>query len=392
MVRARQEPIAMELPDPLPVRRAVRGDLAPGCGIVEGPIASRFDLDRAMRALPRNRLMDHAEVRRLIDREFLAVQGISKVALEKASAPPSGHAPPASLDPFLDAIWELPARDFVALRAHLPNLPDRSRIAVLLAGRGARLTARAASPAPTTVRLAGLQNVATTMIRTFAAAAPAATGASERLARQSAGQVLGLADLVGGPAGPLRSAAEQLRANLERAAGCFAAQLADTPAGVRLAWGELADDDKLPLTAPETWPLLAKLEAAAFNTARTLVEIVTWWFRQIDAASGDDARTAFRTLIRAAILESAHGDTAQLLTGRVQQGGTLRPGLTIRVTLNRVAPLGTRLQLFDASNRLAGLVQVEDHDDGGAVVSVVAGYIAAAQVTAAFTVSGRAGS
>ncbi len=391
MVRARQEPIASDLADPLPLRLAVRGDAAPGCGIVDGPIAQRFDLERVMRALPATGSFDAATARRLLGRELVAVRGLAGAAAARASAPVDGHAAPAELAPFLDALFELPATDLVALRPLLPQLPERSSLAVLIAARTPRLQARLAATASPPPYLAAVGALSMGTLRGLLATAPALALGSERLARQSAGAVLGVADLLAGPAGPLRSAAERLRGNLERAAGCLVAQLDGVSAGVRLAWGERADDDQLACDRPESWPLLATLEAKAFNTARTLVEIVQWWFRQVDGASSDATRTAFRTVVRAAVLQAAHGDSAQLLQGPVQQPATLRPGAILRLDLNRTATLGTQLQLFDPANRLVGLLRVDDHDDRGAVASVVASYLPAMNVTTAFRVSGRNG-
>jgi hypothetical protein len=390
-VRARQEPIASDVADPLPLRLAVRGDVAPGCGLVDGPVAQRFDLDRVMRALPATGTFDAATARRLLARELVAVRGIAAAAAARATAPADAHAAPAELAPFLDALFELPAADLVALRPLLPRLPERSSLAVLIAGRTPRLQARLAATAPPSTHLAALAALSQGTLRGLLAAAPAIALGSERLARQSAGAVLGIADLLAGPAGPLRDAAERLRGNLERAAGCLVAQLGGVSAGVRLAWGELAADDQLACDQPERWPLLATLEAKAFNTARTLVEIVQWWFRQVDGASSDPTRTAFRTLVRAAVLQAAHGDSAQLLQGPVQQPATLRPGAILRLDLNRTATLGTQLQLFDPANRLVGLLRVDDHDDRGAVASVVASYLPAVSVTTAFRASGRNG-
>lgn len=398
-LRVRQEPIAMELPDPLPLRPGRHGETAPGCGLVEGPLARRFDLDVALRALPVDNI-GREQVRRILERELIAVRGIAAVAATRgpgsgAEAAQSLHPLPDELEPFLEAIWELPARDLVALRPLLPELPPRRKVLELVAGRAARLAVRIAAPVPSMSRLSGLYRAQGDLLRRLAAV-PTAVVASERLVRQEAATVLGLADLLAAPAGILRSAAERLRANLERAAGCLAAQLAATPAGVRLAWGQLADDDRLPCSQPERWPNLHKLEATAFNTARTLVEIVQWWFRQLDGASGDAARDAFHRLVRAAVLEAAHGDSAQLVQGHVEQVATLRPGLSLRVSLNRMAALGSRLQLYDERNQPAGVLRVEDHDERGALVSVIEmapqpASAAPRLVTTAFTISGRLG-
>ncbi len=125
------------------------------------------------------------------------------------------------------------------------------------------------------------------------------------------------------------------------------------------------------MEAPERWPGLAEAEERDFNGVRTLVELVAWWFRQLDADASAAARGAMRNLVRACLLLAASDDPQQLVQGRLQTlPGRFRLGEALRLRLDREAAPGTLLQLFDDDQRVIATLRVNDHDDQGTVASV----------------------
>ena len=97
-----------------------------------------------------------------------------------------------------------------------------------------------------------------------------------------AAKVLSLEDLALAT-GPLRKEAQDLKDQLEHAAYCLLEKINLLPGSVRLQWGQLAEDDRIKVEDVSWWPGLEQAEADDFNAARTVAELISWWFRQLSA-------------------------------------------------------------------------------------------------------------
>lgn len=340
-VKVRETPVAHTLPDPLALRGARIDDIVPGCPAEPVPVAP-------------------------------------------------------ALRPLLDAVLDIPAADWAALGDLAPLLPGRATLLSALALRTQKLQWRLAQPVaeaaamhPTLQLLHGANREAARewLARPFDAPALAAL-------QQQARRVLALDDLLASPLPALRAPAQALLGRLQAAAGCLLARMRGLPATLRLDWGNAADADRLPVEQPERWPGLARAEDEDFNATRTLVELVGWWFAQLDADASGAARTAMRNFVRGCLVLAASDDPQQMLQGRLK---SLPPrfavGALLRLQLNREPLPGSMLQLFDAGQRVIGLLRVDDHDEGGTVARIASVYDDAAVLSTALQVSGslRAG-
>ncbi|MCK9986912.1 MAG: hypothetical protein AzoDbin1_03384 [Azoarcus sp.] len=314
-VKVRETPLGRTLPDPLDLRPASPDDLVPGC-------ANR---DTAL---------------------------------------------PAALAPFIEAVYDIPAGDWASLRPLGHLLPGRAILAGLVDTRRQKLALRLnrAVSAETPV-LTSLVQQNHALVREVAAR-PFNAGALSELQRQG-NAILALDDLLAIPAPLLRDPARALHQRLDAAAGCLLARLRTIAPSIRLQWSTLAEANRLAVETPERWPGIADAEERDFNGVRTLVELVAWWFRQLDTDASGVARTAMRNLVRACLLLAASDDPRQLIQGTLKTiPGRFRIGEALRLTLNREAAPGTLLQLFDDGQRVIATLRVDDHDDQGTVASV----------------------
>ncbi|BAL26837.1 hypothetical protein [Azoarcus sp. KH32C] len=314
-VKVRETPLGRTLPDPLDLRPASPDDLVPGCANRETSL-------------------------------------------------------PAALAPFIEAVYDIPAGDWATLRPLGHLLPGRAILAGLVDTRRQKLALRLnRSPTADTPVLASLIQQNHALVRDLAARPFNASALSE-LQRQGSA-ILALDDLLAIPSPLLRDPARALHQRLDAAAGCILARLRTIAPSIRLQWSAAAEANRLAVETPEGWPGLADAEERDFNGIRTLVELVAWWFRQIDTDASAGSRTAMRNLVRACLLLAASDDPQQLVQGRLQTiPGRFRLGDALRLTLNREAAPGTLLQLFDDSQRVIATLRVDDHDDQGTVASV----------------------
>jgi len=104
---------------------------------------------------------------------------------------------------------------------------------------------------------------------------------------------------------------------------------------------------------------------------RTIADLVAWWFRQLDPEASANALGALRAMIRASLIVAALGDPAEILRGQVRvPPRRFAVGEPVRLTLNRSARPGTRLQILDDAQRVVGLLAVEDQDTQGVLARV----------------------
>jgi hypothetical protein len=316
-VRVRETPLSRTLPDPLDLRPGSASDLVPGCPNQPTPLAEE-------------------------------------------------------LHPFMETVLDIPASDWAALSKLSSHLPGRIHLEQMVQKRRQHIEIKLKTPAITHVSHPTLTTLLfnhQAMVQSIAAR-PFAVAALRDM-QQQGHRILALEDLLASPIPALRDPANQLHQRLNAAAGCLLARLRAIKPSIRLAWADLADDNRLVVESPERWPNLAKAEGDDFNNIRTLVELVAWWFRQLDSDASGESRTAMRNFVRACLLLSASDDPQQLLQGQLKSLPTrFHPGELLRLDLNREPSPGNLLQLLDDKQQVIATVRVQDHDDKGTLASI----------------------
>lgn len=284
---------------------------------------------------------------------------------------------PNALDPFFAAICEIPMDDWAGLKLLRPKLPPFQQFDYLGQLRQARFKARPASlltPANTDTLQARLQTVhlqTQIVMQQWASFSLPAFTVSSLQTQAAAAKVLALADLAG-TAGPLRKPAHELREQLEHCQFCLLEKLNLLPPSLRLQWGQLAEDDQIRVEDVSWWPGMDRAEADDFNAARTVSELIAWWFRQLAGDASASSRSAMRNMIRAVLIHASLGDPQEIVRGNVHVPPRLAAiGESLQVKLNRPPLPGTRLQLLDTEQRVVAVLAVEDHSPQSTQVKIV---------------------
>lgn len=335
-VKVRETPLSFTLPDPLDLRFGSASDLVPGC-------------------------------------------------------PNKPTALAEELHPFMETVLDIPAADWAALSRLASHLPGRIHLDQMVQKRRQHIDIKLKTPAKSSV---GHPTLTTLLFSHQAlvqsiAARPFAVGAL-RYMQQQGHRILALEDLLASPIPALYDPAHQLQQRLNAAAGCLLDRLRAIRPSIRLAWADLADENRLVVESPERWPNLEKAEGDDFNNLRTLVELIGWWFRQLDSDASGESRTAMGNFIRACLLLAASDDPQQLLQGQIKSLPTrFRPGELLRLDLNREPSPGNLLQLFDDKQQVVATVRVEDHDDKGTLASIATVINPNIALTLAMRVTGQ---
>ena len=284
---------------------------------------------------------------------------------------------PNALDPFFAAICEIPMDDWVGLKPLRPKLPPVQQFDYLGQLRQARFKARPAgllTPANTDTLQARLQTVhlqTQIVMQQWASFSLPAFTVSSLQTQAAAAKVLSLEDLASA-AGPLRKPAHELREQLEHCQFCLLEKLNLLPPSLRLQWGQLAEDDQIRVEDVSWWPGMDRAEADDFNAARTVSELIAWWFRQLDRDASASSRSAMRNMIRAVLIHASLGDPQEIVRGNVHVPPRLAAiGESLQVKLNRPPLPGTRLQLLDTEQRVVAVLAVEDHSPQSTQVKIV---------------------
>jgi len=337
--RVRETPMSLTLPDPLALRYSQAGDLLPGCGVQDKDL-------------------------------------------------------PEELEPFIDAVLDIPMGDWAGLRDQYHLLPGRKRLDALYGQRKLRLDWRLGrgsqgNSSGRGSKLTGLRQQNLSLLKDLTRRTLVPTVSLRDYQLRSRDQ-LSLEDLLTGPSHRLRGQAAELRDQLNQACLCLLERLRVLPPSIRLAWSEGAEEDRnFVVEQPERWPRLDQAEAKDFNAVRTLVEVVNWWFRQLHDQASGNSRSAMRNLVRACLMLAASDDPEEIMHGQLKTvPGRFRIGEAMRLTLNREAVPGTRLRLLDASDRLIGTLRVDDEDDQGTVASITQVFDGAALLATGFRVTG----
>ncbi|AEG00823.1 hypothetical protein [Methylomonas methanica] len=285
---------------------------------------------------------------------------------------------PDDLTPFMDTVLDIPLADWRNFQNDANLLPSRLRQTQLLELRNQRLNSKVNRSLPTTsqtgIRLMPLLQVNTQILSVFAGKTMLQ---SESLKQQldTAHAVLSLEDVLNGSRTLLSGKAQALQQQLTQAAACFLHELAGVRPSIRFRWAQRVEDRKLPVEQPERWPDLADVEKSDMSRVRTLVDLVSWFYRQLADQAGDNSRTAITHLLSACLLIAASDDPEQVLHGNLKTlPGVFRPGELLRLDLNRAALPGQALQLLDAQRQVVGMLRVDDHDQNGTVATLMQVY------------------
>ncbi|RKZ70631.1 MAG: hypothetical protein DRQ44_00135 [Gammaproteobacteria bacterium] len=283
---------------------------------------------------------------------------------------------PDELDVFFDAVLDIPMIHWRPLSVLTHKLPGRYRLMSMLERRGPRLQSKQNQLSRNfTSRIRGfseLRRQTLFVMHSFSERRYKSVHSLKNLQLEAA-NVLSLEDLLNNSAGGrLRKPAQQLSNDLQLACSCLLEKLNDLPPSVRLTWGQLAEDDQLPIDYPEKWPDIDKAEDVSFNSLRTCLELVSWFNRQLSKRAEGDSHTALTNLIRACLMLAASDDPGDLLEGQLQVSpGVLRLGNVLRLSLNQEAVPGAMLQLLDAKKKVVALLRLDDQDNDGASATVI---------------------
>lgn len=284
---------------------------------------------------------------------------------------------PNALDPFFAAVCEIPMEDWAGLKGLHLKLPPFQHFDYLGQLRQARFKARPTTLltlANTDTLQARLQTVhlqTQIVMQQWAAFTLPVFDVSSLQTQAAAAKVLSLEDLASA-AGPLRKPAHELREQLEHCQFCLLEKLNLLPPSLRLQWGQLAEDDQIRVEDVSWWPGMERAEADDFNAARTVSELIAWWFRQLAGDASAASRSAMRNMIRAVLIHASLGDPQEIIRGNVHVPPRLAViGESLQVKLNRPPAPGTRLQLLDTEQRVVAVLAVEDHSPQSTRVKIV---------------------
>lgn len=337
-VKVRETPLSLTLPDPLDLRSGNASDLVPGCPV---------------------------------RREALT----------------------AELHPFFEMVLDIPAGDWAMLSPLSNQLPGRVILERMVLQRRQLLQIKLNTPIVTQVSHPTLTTLLfnhQAMVQSIAARPFTMTNLRDM--QRQGHKILALEDMLASPIPALREPANQLQQRLISAAGCLLERLRAIRPSIRLAWAGLADDNHLAVDHPERWPDLDKAEADDFNNLRTLIELIGWWFRQLDSDASGASRTTMANFIRACLLLTASDDPQQLLHGQIKSlPNRFRPGELLRLDLNREPSPGNLLQLLDDKQQVVATMRVEDHDDKGTLASIATIINPNISLTLAMRVMGQRG-
>ena len=335
-VRVRETPLSQTLPDPLDLRFNSPGDLVPGCA---GGVATLVE----------------------------------------------------ELHPFMETVLDIPAADWAQLSKLSQFLPGRIPLEQMVHRRKQVMSVKQSTSNYSHVfhpTLNALLSNHPMMMQSIMMQPFVFT--SLRNMQQQGHKILALEDLIASPIAALRTPANQLHQQLNSAASCLLERLQVIKPSIRMTWANLADDNRLDVETPAKWPELDKAEAEDFNNLRTIIELIHWWFNQLDSDASGNSRTTLRNFIRACLLLAANDDPQQLLQGQLQiLPRRFVPGELLRLNLNREPIPGNLLNLLNEKQQVVATVRVEDHDDNGTLASIASLIGPEVKLTMAMQVVGQ---
>jgi hypothetical protein len=305
---------------------------------------------------------------------------------------------PDSLASFLDAVAEIPVSDWQDLTPLIPRLPlpryfdtlNRYRKVRFADKREQLKTISQGGSGTLQARMLKVREDTRTLISAWAGKSFPAQQKSQVRTQQATAGVMSLEDVSMAGKGPLRTSAQALRQKLEQCQACLLEKLQGLSGSIRLQWGQLAEDNQLPVRDVRRWPGLERAERDDFNRVRTIAELVEWWFRQLVDKPSAESQQAMANMIRATLIVASLGDPEGIIRGEVAVPPRLvLPGERLKVRLNRIPLPGTQLQLLDEHQQVSALVSVEDHSADTTEVRIIQVLKTDIRVNAGFTLIGK---
>ena len=311
---------------------------------------------------------------------------------------------PEALDYFLDAVLEIPVSQWQALansRKQLVNIKTIEKVQLIRQSRiSTLLNNRMSSIASPFINL-GQHNQL--LMADFAQRSIDFKQSSRQIIEQ-AQNTLSLQDVAQLKTGILKTRAIELKDQLNQCILCLLDNLYQLSPAIRLQWAQLAEDDQLIVEQFKLWPGLQISDRDDIEPVKNIRSLVQWWFRQfaghnsskVSSQSSTLTSASFsslRNMIRAIIIESAYGNPASIIEGKIHViPPVFLPGQILRLKLNRPAVPGLKLDILSPAQTKVGQLVVEDDDDQGTIARIINTVKTDLQITTQFSVietSGR---
>lgn len=281
---------------------------------------------------------------------------------------------PDDIEPYIETIADMPIVNWKFFNPYWNQLPARLTVLKWLDNRRLRLGYLARQPRQVASKFNGLMQSHQAILQDYARFTVVANNSLQTFYREAV-QIISLEDLLTGSPHQLRGRAQHFRNQLDQATHLLLSSLQSVTPSLRLDWATAAELDQLDLRQPNSWPGMQQAKLGDLSEMRTLVELVNWWWRQLNENATSAAVTALRNLLRAALMVSVGDDPKEMLHGYLQAIPVrFRAGELVRATLNRHAAIGTELQLVNERDQLVGKLHVEDADERGAVLRIAQVY------------------
>lgn len=296
---------------------------------------------------------------------------------------------PDDIEPYIETIADMPIVNWKFFNPYWNQLPARLTVLKWLDNRRLRLGYLARQPRQVTSKFNSLMQSHQAILQDYARFTLQGDSSLQAFYREVV-QIISLEDLLTGTPHQLRGHAQHFRNQLDQATHLLLSSLQSVTPSLRLDWATAAELDQLDLRQPNNWPGMQQAKLSDLSEMRTLVELVNWWWRQLNDTTSSAAVTALRNLLRAALMVSVGDDPKEMLHGYLQAIPVrFRAGELVRATLNRHAAIGTELQLVNERDQLVGKLHVEDADERGAVLRIAQVYnVETLQADAQFTLIG----
>lgn len=281
---------------------------------------------------------------------------------------------PDDIEPYIETIADMPIVNWKFFNPYWNQLPARWTVLKWLDNRRLRLGYLVRQPRRVANKFNGLMQSHQSILQDYARFNIVGDNSLQAFYREAV-KIISLEDLLTGTPHQLRGRAQHFRNQLDQATHLLLSSLQSVTPSVRLDWATAAELDQLDLRQPNSWPGMQQAKFNDLSEMRTLVELVNWWWRQLNDNASSAAVTALRNLLRAALMVAVGDDPKEMLHGYLQTIPVqFRAGELLRATLNRHAAIGTELQLVNERDQVVGKLHVEDADERGAVLRIAQLY------------------
>ncbi len=281
---------------------------------------------------------------------------------------------PDDIEPYIETIADMPIAQWKFFNPYWNQLPARLTVLKWLDSRRLRLNYLAGQSRQVSNKFFNLMQSHQSILQDYARFYFLGENSLQAFYREAV-QIISVEDLLTGTPHQLRGRAQFFRNQLDQATHLLLSSLQSVTPSLRLDWATAAELDQLDLRQPNTWPGMQQAKLTDLTEMRTLVELVNWWWRQLNEGASSAAVTALRNLLRAALMVAVGDDPKEMLHGYLQSlPAQFRTGELLRATLNRHATIGTELQLVNEQDQLIGKLHVEDADERGAILRVAQVY------------------